>query len=133
MAGILFTPFADPIPLLTPTVVSLASLLQSVSPDPAQSHEPSEKKLSSVDTQTVVAALMCEQYIGSTCAAHLLVRLKDAPVGCTVVSSPDTMRIHRLSLESTLSMVQTNHITDVFVTKTTGLFHPEKTASFSAP
>ncbi len=46
-------------------------------------------------------------------------RLKNAPVGSHVIV-PDSMPVHRSSLESTLSMVRAGHISDALVTNKTG-------------
>lgn len=76
---------------------------------------------SSVSTPCQVSAVLIgDQYVGPTSAARLSVRLKDAPVGSSVLSLPDTARVKRLAFESTLCTVRDDHITDVLVTNTTG-------------
>ncbi len=66
------------------------------------------------------AIVIGDQYIGPTSASRLSVRLKHAPVGSCVVSLPDTVRIHRLALEGTLSVVREGNISDALVTNVTG-------------
>ncbi len=80
----------------------------------------SVEKRSSFEMWTVSAVVIGDQHIGPSCGARLSVRLKNAPVGRHVISAPDFMRVHRLSLESTLSTVRADHISDALVTNKTG-------------
>lgn len=66
------------------------------------------------------AVVIGNQYIGPTSAARLSVRLKGASVSSCVVSLPDSVRIHRLALEGTLSSVNDCNICDTLVTNATG-------------
>ncbi len=88
--------------------------------DPAPTLSPREEKRSSSSTRLVAAVLLGDQYIGPSSVVRLPVCLSDAPVGSQVLSLPDSMRIHRLSLESTLSTVRPDHVADALVTNTTG-------------
>ncbi len=47
-------------------------------------------------------------------------RVPDAPIGSLILSVPDSMRVHRLELEGTLSTVRSHHLTDALVTTLTG-------------
>ncbi len=91
------------------TPVSLAPLLSF-----------SEDKLSSSEQCAVSAIVIGDQYIGPSCATKFSVRLTNAPVCSHVISTPESMRLHRLCLESTLSTVRTAHISDALVTNKTG-------------
>ena len=80
----------------------------------------SEEKSSSSGPRVISAIVVGDQRIGPTCATRLSVRLTNAPVGSCVLSTPESMRIHRLSLESTLSTVRDGHLSDALVTNVTG-------------
>ena len=75
----------------------------------------------SVSTSDLYAATVIgDQYIGPTCSHRVSVRVLKAPVGSSVISHPDTVRVHRLSLEGTLSTVRADHVTDALVTNMSG-------------
>ena len=61
-----------------------------------------------------------EQYIGPTCACSIPVRVKDIPIGSYVLSLPDSVRVKKLALEGTLTIVRDGHLTDALVTNVTG-------------
>ncbi len=90
----------------------------TVSPAPLPSS--SEGKRSPSEQSSVSAIVIGDQYIGPSCATKFSVRLTNAPVGSHVISIPESMRLHRLCLESTLSTVRTDHISDALVTNKTG-------------
>ena len=105
------------------------SSIASTSLDDKASHTPvssaplpcsPEEKSSSSAPKLISAIVVGDQHIGPTSATRLPVRLANAPVGSLVISTPESMRVHRLSLESTLSLVRTDHISDALVTNTTG-------------
>ncbi len=80
----------------------------------------SEEKSSSSEPWAVSAVVIGDQYIVPSYATNLSVRLKNAPVGSHVICTPESMRIHRLCLESTISAVHADHISDALVTNKTG-------------
>ncbi len=80
----------------------------------------SEEKSSSSELWAVSAVVIGDQYIGPLCATRLSFHLKKAPVGSHVIFIPETMCIHHLCLESTLSAVHADHISDALVTNKTG-------------
>ena len=61
-----------------------------------------------------------EQYIGPTCASRVPIRVKDIPIGSYVLSLPDSIRVKKLALEGTLTIVRDGHRTDALVTNLTG-------------
>lgn len=83
------------------------------------SSNPKESKLSDPDTD-YAAVVVGDQYIRPTCAQRITVRIRKAPVGSSVVSQPDSVRIKRLALESTLCSVRDDNMTDALVTNLTG-------------
>ncbi len=87
---------------------------------PAPLHGSSEENRSSCEPWTVSAVVIGDQHIGPSFAARLSVRLKNAPIGSHVLSAPDYLRVHRLSLESTLFTVCADHISDALFTNKTG-------------
>ncbi len=68
----------------------------------------------------VSAIVIGDQYILPSCVTRLSVRLRNAPVGSHVISTPESMHIHCLCLESTLSAVHAEHISDALVRNKTG-------------
>ncbi len=101
------------VPLLP--VASLAASLDSTST------MSNVKGNSSPSTPPPVAdVLIGDQYIGPCSAARLQVRVRDTSVGSAVLSLPDSVRVSRLSLESTLSSVDAHHVTHSLVTNTNG-------------
>jgi len=63
---------------------------------------------------------MGDQFLPSSTAVRLPVRVTDAPVESDVLCLNETMRINRLGLKPTLSTVRLGHITDVLVLNNTG-------------
>ncbi len=104
-------------PLLS--VASIDSRLATPA-DSAPPSSPMEGKPSPSTTRPVAAVVIGDQYIGPSSAARLPVRLRDASVGSAVLSLPDSMNVKRLSLESTLSTVLTDHVTHALVSNTSG-------------
>ncbi len=90
----------------------------TVSPAPLPSS--SEGKRSPSERSSVSAVVIGDQYIGPSCDNKFSVRLTNAPVGNHAISIPESMRLHLLCLESTLSTVHTDHISDALVTNKTG-------------
>lgn len=74
----------------------------------------------SVSSDSCVAVIVGDQFIGPTSATKVPVRVLNAPVGASVISHPDSARIQRLALEGTLSVMRSGHITDALVTNLTG-------------
>ena len=93
----------------------------SVDSDPP-TVSPVESKCSDSTTDECAAVVIGDQYIGPTSALRIPVRVLKASKGSCVLSQPDSVRVHRLALESTLSFVKHDHITDALVTNTTGSF-----------
>lgn len=79
-----------------------------------------DSKRSVSTTDLYAATVIGDQYIGPTCSHRVTVRLLKAPIGSCVISHPDTVRVHRLALEGTLSSVRAEHVTDALVTNMTG-------------
>ncbi len=109
-------PFLSSISFITPCVDQRLSTYVTPAPLPGSS----EEKSSSSELCAVSAVVNGDQYIGPSCATRLSVRLKNAPVGSHVISTPESMLIHHLCLESTLSAVHSDHISDAIVTNKTG-------------
>ncbi len=101
------------IPLLS--VASLAASLDSTS-----TLSPVKGYSSPSALRSVAPVLIGDQYIGHCSATTLPVRVRDAFVGSAVLSLPDSMRVSRLSLESTLSSVDAHHVNHALVTNTSG-------------
>ncbi len=78
-----------------------------------------EKRLPS-ERCSVSAIVIGDQYIGPSCATKFSVRLTNDPLGSHFISVPESMCLHRLCLESTLSTVRTDHISDALVINKTG-------------
>ncbi len=93
-------------------------LSTTVSPAPLPSS--SEGKRSPSERSSVSAIVIGDQYIGPSCATKFSFRLTNALAGSHVISIPESMRLHRLCLESTLSTVRTDHISDALVTNKGG-------------
>ncbi len=101
------------VPLLS--VASLAASLDSTS-----TLSPVKGNSSPSTPRPVAAVLIGDQYIGPCSAARLPVRVREASVGSSVLSLPDSMKVSRLSLDSTLSSVDVHHVTHALVTNTSG-------------
>ncbi len=99
-------------------LLSVASLAASL--DSTTTVSPVKGNSSSSTPRPVAAVLIGDQYIGPCSAARLPVRVRDASVGSTVLSLPDNSRVNHLSLESTLSSVDSHHVTQALVTNTSG-------------
>ncbi len=101
------------VPLLP--VASLAASLDSTSTlSPVRGNSPPSTP------RPVAAVLIGDQYIGPCSAARLPVRIREASVGSSVLSLPDSMKVSRLSLESTLSSVDAHHVIYALFTNTSG-------------
>ncbi len=109
-------PFLSPVASITPRDDQRLSTPASSAPLPGSS----EEKSSSSEQCSVSAVVIGDQYIGPSCATRLSVHLNNAPVGSHVISTPESMRIHRLCIESTLPAVPVDHISDSLVTNKTG-------------
>lgn len=110
-----------PSPLLKPASYTSVSTIQEACPstnvhqvvmDGSQRAVPS--------TCPLQAVVIGDQYIGPTSAVRFSVRLKGASVGNCVVSLPDSVRIHRLALEGTLSTVREGNMCDALVSNVSG-------------
>ena len=66
------------------------------------------------------AILIGNHLLPPSSVVRLPVRLSDLPTGSTVMSSPSTMKVKRLALESTLSTVSDDHRSVALVTNPTG-------------
>ena len=121
-SGDCFHPAMDvPFPFLSSIASTTANDTRLCTPmSSAPLPRSSEEKRSSSASRVISAIVVGDQHIGPTCATRLPVRLTDAPVGSHILSTPESMRVHRLSLESTLSTVRNDHISDALVTNTTG-------------
>ena len=117
----LTTAMQQPVPLLTPvphtTVNTVQEACSMTTPEQVVSEGSQSAVPSSCPLQAVVIG---DQHIGPTTASRLSVRLKGATVGSCVLSLPDTVRVHRLALEGTLSTVSNSHTCDTLVTNLTG-------------
>ncbi|MPC78872.1 hypothetical protein E2C01_073374 [Portunus trituberculatus] len=75
----------------------------------------------SVSVPKVSAAFVIgDQNVGPTSARVISLRVKDAPVGSFVLSHPDTSKVKRLAVESTLLSVRKNNVTSALVANLTG-------------
>ena len=109
--------------------VSTSTLHSSPSSHPDDAHSVSSAALSAtpVESKRSVSTeghshgtVEGEQYIGPTCARRVPIKVKDIPIGSYVLSLPDSVRVKRLALEGTLSIVRDGHLTDALVTNVTG-------------
>ena len=105
-----------PVPLLTLPTDSSSPPVDVAVPRPC----PADSKLSVSATSLCAAVVVGDQYIRPSCSTIVPVRLSNAPAGSSVLSLPDTVRVHRLALESTLSLVNDDSITHALVTNVTG-------------
>ncbi len=105
------------LPSITTTSSDKKRLSTTVSPAPLPSSSEGKR---SPSERSSVSAIVIGDNIGPSCATKFSVRLTNAPVGSHVISIPESMRLHRLCLESTISTVRTDHISDVLVTNEIG-------------
>ncbi|MPC67069.1 hypothetical protein E2C01_061233 [Portunus trituberculatus] len=61
------------------------------------------------------AVVIGDQYVGPTSARFISVRVKDAPVGSFVLSHPDTSKVKRQAVKSTLLSTRKNNDSTTFV------------------
>ncbi len=92
----------------------------SIPPSSVPLPSSSEEKSSTSEPWAFSTVVTGDQYIGHSCATRLSVHLKNAPVGSHVIFTPESLLIHRLCLESTLSAVHADYINDGLVTNKTG-------------
>ena len=78
----------------------------------------SKRSVSAVDVCSAV--VIGDQRVSPMSAVRLPVRVANAPVDSCVLSLPDSVRVHHLALESTLSCVRADNVTDALVTNLTG-------------
>ena len=112
----LFPTTTDSMPLLTVNAVAASAGTQDFGPPPS----PAEGKRSPSAPRQIAGVVVGDQYIGPNSAVRVPVRLRDSTAGDTVVSLPDSMKVSRLSLESTLSTVDAHHITHTLLSNASG-------------
>ncbi len=77
-------------------------------------------KRSPSERSAVFAIVIGDKYTGPSCATKFSVRLTNASVGSHIIFIRESMHLQSLYLESTLSTVCTDHISDALVTNKTG-------------
>ncbi len=107
-------------PAMTVSVPLLSVASLPASWDSTSTLSPVKENSSSSTPRPVAAVLIGDQYIGPCSAGRLPVRFREASVGSSLLSLPDSMKVSRLSLESTLSSVDAHHVTHALVTNTSG-------------
>ena len=111
-----FPTMTDSVPLLTVSAVDASTVTLDSGTPPS----PVEGKRSPSAPRRIAAVVIGDQYIGPSSAASIPVRLSDAAVGSDVLSVPDSMKVSRLSLESTLSSVDAHNMTHALVSNASG-------------
>ncbi len=111
-----FPTMTDSVPLLTVNAVPTSSVALDSGPPPSLV----EGKSSLSAPQRIAAVVIGDQYVGPCSAVSIPVRIHDAPAGSDVLSVPDSMKVSRVSLESTLSSVDAHHITHALVSNASG-------------
>ncbi len=106
----------DSMPLLTIHTVDKST----VGLDSGPMSSPVEGKRSPSAPRPVAAVVIGNQYIGLCSAVSVPLRLRDAPPDSVVLSLPDSLKVSRLSLESTLSSVDAHHVTHALVSNASG-------------
>ncbi len=88
--------------------------------DSGPTSSPVEGKRSPSTPRPVAAVVIGDQYIGPRSADSVPLRLRDPPPDSVVLSLLDSMKVGRLSLESTFSSVDAHHVTHALVCNASG-------------